>query len=154
MKCALRWLEAGDVEALVADPRPADVREMQAMGTTFEAALTDSVRLSDWVAVGTVDDVPVCAFGVAPASVLGGLGVPWLLGTSALDRGGVALARDFLPASRRAVDAMAATYPRLINVIDARNTRAIRWLRWLGFTFDESPVPIGGHRFHVFRWGS
>lgn len=147
MKVVLRPIEDGDIEALCADPRPACVAEMTALGSTFEDALVESVRRSDWTGCATVDGAPVCLFGVAPGSVLSGLGVPWMLGGAGLDRAEVA----FLRRSRPVADAMLATYPRLVNVVDAENRRTIRWLKWLGFRFDDAPVYVRGHPFHVFR---
>jgi len=44
-----------------------------------------------------------------------------------------------------------AGYSHLENWVDARNTKAINWLRWLGFTVHD-PVPFGvaGLPFHRF----
>lgn len=151
MKASLRPVRDGDLEVLCANPRPACVAEMRRLGTTFEDALVDSVRRSDWVAAGCIDDVPVCLFGVAPVSMLGGLGAPWLLASCGFDRRDVEFLREMLPACHRVMDAMLATYPRLLNVVDARNARTIRWLGWMGFTFAPAPVVVRGHPFRVFH---
>lgn len=150
MKVEIRWTEAADVAAIVADARQADVDEMQAMGMSFEAALQKSVDQSDWTATGVVDDVPVCAFGVAPVSVISGIGAPWMLGANALMKAQVPLVRHCRPV----VEAMQASYPRLLNAVDERNAAAKRWLRWLGFVFDEQTFLVGGHAFRVFRRGA
>lgn len=149
MRAEIRPTAEGDLGAVIAAARPADVAEMAALGMTFPEALQGSLNRSDWSATGVVDGEPVCMFGVAPVSLLGGIGAPWMLGTTALDRPDMQV--PFLRASRGVVAAMLATYPRLINLVDTRNTIAIRWLRWLGFTFDPDPVPVRGQQFRIFR---
>lgn len=149
MRAWIRESLPGDLEAVVADARPADVAEMAALGFDFETALRASVERSHWTATGILDGRPLCLFGVAPGSLLSGVGVPWMLGTRRMEQRAVQL--PFLRASRRVVAAMLATYPVLTNVVDARNTLAIGWLRWLGFEFDPAPVAVRGQQFHIFR---
>lgn len=153
MRVELRAASEADIPALCADARPADVAEMVAQGTTFDAALRDGVARSTWAVTGFVNYVPVCMFGVAPGSVLTGVGIPWMLATSALDRADVRFIREFLPRNRLAVQAMLDTYPRLVNIVDERNSRAMHWLRRLGFRFDPHSFALGGTRFRVFRAG-
>lgn len=147
MRAELRPIRDGDIEAICANPRQACVAEMRRMGCSFEDALVESVRRSDWTACGVVDGAPVCLFGVAPGSVLSGRGVPWMLAGAGLDRAEI----PFLRRSRPVRDAMLATYPHLCNVVDARNTRTIRWLDWLGFRINREPVSVNGHPFLVFH---
>lgn len=149
MKVELRDAQASDIEAIVADIRAADVDEMAALGTTPEAAMRAGLEISDWTATATVDGVPVCMFGVACQSAMTGIGRPWLLGANAVVPAQVPLLRICRPVVR----AMRDSYPRLINVVDARNAVAIRWLRWLGFRFDLGTVPVGGYEFLPFRLG-
>lgn len=149
MTASIRTAVAEDIDAILADIRPADVAEMEAMGTTPERAMREGLARSDWTATGLWNDRPVCMFGVAPMNVMLGHGAPWLLGANALEHVQV----PFLRASRPAVTAMLASYPRLMNMIDSRNTVAIRWLRWLGFTFDPRPLALGEHVFLVFKAG-
>lgn len=149
MKTAVRDYRPGDIEAIVADARPGDVEEMAAMRTTVEQALRDGVRLSPWVGVGTIDGVPVCMFGVSPRGLLAGVGEPWMLATNRLQLA----KREFLRASKPVLRVMLEDFPRLVNIVHARNTEAIRWLRWLGFDVSHQTVPVFGHPFHVFRAG-
>lgn len=145
----LRDAQEGDIEAMLPTMRAADVAEMAALGKTVEEALRDSLRVSDWTMTGLVDGAPVCMFGVAGVSVLGGIGAPWMLATDGLEAAQV----PFLRACRPVVQAMRASYPRLINVVDERNTVARRWLRWLGFRFDLPPMDFNGQAFLPFRLG-
>ena len=149
MKVELLVASAADIPALVADARQQDIDEMHAMGDTFEGALRKGVEISTWAVTGCVDGVPVCMFGVAPGSVLGGLGIPWMLGTNALMRH----EKAFLRRCKGAVAAMLRTYPRLLNIVDERNDTAKRWLVWLGFRLDPHSFALGSHRFRVFRAG-
>lgn len=149
MNCEIRTASPDDVEAISARAREADVAEMAAMGTTVSEALADGLRRSDWALTGLVGGEPVCMFGVAPVSILNGEGAPWMLATDGLERAQVPFLRSCKPVVRE----MERSYPRLLNVVDARNTVAIRWLRWLGFRFDETDYRIGGHLFRVFRKG-
>jgi hypothetical protein len=48
---------------------------------------------------------------------------------------------------------MLRDYPRLCNVVDVRNTVAIRWLKWLGFEFNVPPAPHNGQLFLIFQAG-
>lgn len=119
--------------------RPADVAELWA-GSRSEPldALVRAVRVSSESWAGVVDGETICLFGVAPMSVLGGRGSPWMLGTDGVDRNFV----TFLRGCRAVVSRWRSVYPTLENVVDERNVAAHRWLRWLGFTLDE-PRPYG-----------
>lgn len=146
-RCRIRKARPEDVALIAAHARPADVAEMAALGTTVAEALADGLARSDWAMTGCVDGVPVCMFGVAPVSILAGEGAPWMLAAEGLE----AVQLTFLRMCRPVVARMQASYPRLMNVVDSRNVTAIRWLRWLGFAFDDNEVVIGGHAFRVFR---
>lgn len=88
-------------------------------------------------------------FGVSAQSALSDVGCPWALITRAVD----------LPATRRALVAhshvglewMGQDFRRLWNVVAEENRTAVRWLRWLGFTFDGRAVELRGHRFLHFE---
>lgn len=154
MKADIRRATEADVDVILADIRPADVAEMAALGTTPERAMREGLARSDWTAVGLLDDVPVCMFGVAPVNVMLGRGAPWMLASTALDRMPFEiLRREFLPACDRAVDVMRSQYRFLFNVVDQRNRKAVRWLRMLGFNFGKHPLDIGGQTFLVFGMG-
>jgi hypothetical protein len=134
--------EAGHVGAIAARMRPADRDEAWAAARlTPEAALLLSLSVSPLAWTGRVDGRPECMFGA------GNGGVPWLLGTDAVERHALA----FLRSNPAYVARMQARFGRLSNWVDARNATSIRWLRWLGFTIGE-PRPYGplGLPFHPF----
>lgn len=136
-------------EAIAVRARPADVAELWAQArTTPLQAMVYGIERGVFALTGIADGAPVCMFGVTVASALGGIGCPWLVGTEGIERH----QRLFLRASRPVVEEMNRMFPRLVNAVDARNTVAIRWLRWLGFTLYPA-VPMGPDRtmFHPFE---
>ena len=128
--------------------RVADRQEIWAAGhRTPIQALERAARLSNQVWVGCAAGEPGAVWGVAPASLLGETGIPWLLGTDLIERHAVA----FLRGCRGALDDLQRGFLVLRNLVDARNGLALRWLRWLGFTI-EPAVSHGpeGLPFHPF----
>lgn len=134
---------------VAANVRPADRAELWAQARhTPEQSLAIGLERGVFTFVPLFDGEPACAFGVVPVSALGGMGAPWMVGTPLLDRH----ARQFLRGCRPVVAEMSRMFPVLRNAVDARNTRAIRWLRWLGFEIHEAQ-PMGPDRlpFHPFE---
>ena len=66
--------------------RHADQEELRASGSDPMNALVSGLRTSTRAWTAIVDGDPCLMFGVAPASVLGGVGTPWLLGTDDIYR--------------------------------------------------------------------
>jgi hypothetical protein len=140
----------GDIDALVAGMRRQDVAEVQAAGhTDLRAAVADGVRRSHWCLTAAIGGEVVCIFGVAPlGSLLDNRGVPWMLGTDLVPRNRRALARLAPGYIRR----MLQTYPHLVNVVHARNTVAVGWLKRVGFHLHPAqPRGPHGEPFHVFE---
>lgn len=128
--------------------RQADIDELWAANRVSpDYALRRGIACSTLSWTGTVDGRPVCIFGVAPASLLGSVGVPWMIGTQEID----SHAKAFLRRNKAYVEHMAELYNYLVNFVDARNTRAIGWLKWLGFTVHEAKAHgPDGLPFHLF----
>jgi hypothetical protein len=140
---------AGDVDALLANLRPEDQAEVDALLGPGEIAkkLPDSVRDSILSWTVEADGEVVCMLGLTAVSLLGDHGVPWMLGTPLVDvhrRGLVRIAPSYIAR-------MLAIYPTLLNAVDARNTKAIGWLRRVGFTLlPPQPLGVAGLPFHIF----
>jgi hypothetical protein len=140
---------AAHIEALAPRMRAADVAEIEAAaGLSPNEALRMSLEASIAAWAGTVDGEVACVFGVAPLSLLGGEGSPWLLGSDLIEQHAFAFARR----NRAVVRGWSAIFPVLRNYVDVRNAVSIRWLRWLGFAL-LPPVVYGVARlpFHPFE---
>lgn len=70
-------------------------------------------------------------FGSTPLPASPLVGSVWLLGSDQLTR----IAYRFLRQSKPWLDRLFGDRKLLCNVVDARNTVHVRWLRWLGFRF-------------------
>lgn len=139
-----------DIARIVVDVRDADRAELLAgWSYTPQRALEYGLRYSSHVWTGFIDYEPVCMFGVVPRSLVGGRGVPWLIGTNRMLRHQFTFLRRCRPYLRQ----MQEHYSNLENFVDERNTAAIRWLGWLGFTIHEArPMGKQLRPFHRFDW--
>lgn len=125
------------ISTLVSRARKADADEFLAVcGSTPEQVIIRGSYMG--AMAGLADGVPYCVFGVNRAAMISDMGIPWMVGTVDLDRH----ARYFIKHCRAIVDGWMLEYRMLENHIDARNTKAIRWLKWMGFEFDD-PAPYG-----------
>lgn len=141
-----------DINDLYLNMRDADADELFAATGNGRRALKLSYLSSVLCKAVVCDDGLVCVYGVAPVNVFEGIGCPWMLGTKLLDG---KHKRSVLLIGRECLDGMRALFPvRLENFTDVRNHKSIRWLKWLGFRFDE-PVPYGvsGMPFYPFSMG-
>jgi hypothetical protein len=126
------------VPGIAVNMRPADVAEVHALGKTPERTLANGIRHSDFAWYCAVDGKPACIGGVATVSVLGGVGMPWLLGTDVVEKN----PRALMTKSAIYLRMMRANYTLLRNYVDARNRVAIRWLERVGFEIGP-PEPRG-----------
>lgn len=140
------------IEAMEPHVRQADIEELRAAGgNTPGEAMREGLRMSMEAWIGLVDGEPICCFGVNAVSLLGRSGVPWMIGTDRIDRH----AAGFLRRCRPVVQGWSESFDLLWNYVDARNTRAIRWLRWLGFEIlPAQAYGLLGLPFHRFEMRS
>lgn len=145
----IRDARAEDADTLLREMRACDRRECEAMAgemSEFVLRYTLGASLAAWAA--EQDGRLVAVFGVTPISLVNGIGAPWMLGTDRLDR----LPRAVMSRARGYIARMLAICPHLINHVDARNTRSLRLLRWLGFEiFPAEPFGVAGLPFHRFE---
>lgn len=143
----LRLVAAGDLDYLCPRLRADDRNECRAAtGLDPEAVLPLGVRISfPAQTMVAPDGEPVGLCGVVPVN---GEGVVWMMATDRLPT----LPMTFLRHCGQWVREVSAQYPRLYNVVDARNEVHIKWLRWLGFTIHPA-APYGplGIPFHSFE---
>jgi len=130
--------------------RSDDVREMKATqgeGVNLEILLRQSVAVSE--SADTIIDINtqeiIAMRGAAPLPSSGA--APWMLATPRAEE----FIREFIVEGRKYVGEMLDRYGFLINYIDVRNIKSIRWLAKIGFTIHE-PEPFGvqGLPFHKF----
>jgi stage V sporulation protein SpoVS len=113
--------------------RAEDRAEVLALGVAPVDGLLQSLAAAREAWTYRDDGRIICMAGVAPLSLIGSTGIPWLLGSPLV----VAHRRAFMVETRRMVARWLDWFPVLRNVVDARYQAAIRWLRWLGFTIGE-----------------
>lgn len=121
--------------------READKREVKAAsGMKPLAAIQHGIQLShDLWCLYDPKGWPSAVLGVVPLQ-RGALdvGAPWLLGTDSL----ILHKRWFHREAREVCDKLVLKWGVLTNLVDARNTAHINWLRHLGFRFG-APVISG-----------
>lgn len=110
----------------------------------IEVGVKTSLRT--WIMLNKNDEA-VAVLGVKPLSVFSNTGIPWLLGTDGLNN----MKRFFVQCSKPIIEEMKNGFKLLLNDVDVRYTKAVRWLKWCGFTVEE-PKPFGafGLPFHKF----
>lgn len=142
------WAHA---EELAEHIRPADEAEVWA--TNHQTPITAVANCIAWTPEPKTicaDSQVVCLFGVAEnGSILSTTGVPWMLTTENAPKHDSYLLRQ----SQTHVSQMKRRYNRLENYVDARNSRALRWLGWLGFEIHPAaPFGVDSLPFHLFTW--
>lgn len=146
-KVTLVPVEGWHVEHVGSRMRRADVDEVFASSRrTPMEALKLSLARSSFARTAMVEGAPALIWGVGDINLLLGHGGPWLLGTNALERYFV----SFLRYSKPWLPLMLERYSYLVNAVDERNVKAVRWLEWLGFTFGDT-VMRNGHAFRIFE---
>lgn len=140
-----------EIEFVAAHMRDADRQELAACsGRTPLDALMKAVPTSILTGVVYRRDTPCAIFGTKPLSLIEGIGSPWVLGTDAMYGDPSVLTR----LGRWYLAAVQEQFPRLVNFVDARNTRAVTWLEHIGFELgDAAPHGVAGLPFHRLEMG-
>jgi hypothetical protein len=137
------------IEAILEMVRPEDREELWASTMhTPRQAIEAGVRNSDKTMVGLADGVPVCIWGVVNDSIIGPIGSPWLVATTALDK----YARQFVRHCKAEAVKIFDGYAVLENHVHAKNTKAIQWLKWLGFSVSEDSEEYGMLRQPFYKF--
>lgn len=140
----------GDAIYVAEHLRPSDMSELMAahgddvspvavMTQAWERAAACKVALDD-------ENEPIMVFGVNPMT--DGVGVPWLLGTDRMGAVQHLLVRDMTGFMDQAHE----MFHTLVNRVDARQRKTIKWLKHLGFEIgDEVPEGPYDMPFRYFR---
>ena len=146
----IRPARRSDVDLLAPRLREIDQREARAIsGLPSAAALALSFKWSirAWTAV--IEGRVALMWGVGRlGGLLGFVGAPWLLASDILEQRSVALA--FIRQSKPYARELERGFRRLENLVHAENRLAVRWLKWLGFNFAETPERFNGENFYRF----
>jgi len=136
------------IEVLAANMRPDEVKEIWASGNlTPIDALVKGVKASHGCTAAVIDGEPVAILGLVEGDLLSGRGCPWMLTSNSI----LKHRREVLRCSPPVIAEMLRHCSHIGNYVHADNKISIRWLKWLGFTF-EDPAPYGyeGEMFHYF----
>jgi len=122
--------------------RKADLAELAASTTAsplqcLVEPFTDD-KAQNYSMVGDDEEI-VGMFGVRPAPEISN-GIVWMLTSEKVYAKHVA---QFVRECRPYTAILNAQYNRIYNYVDARNKKAIRWLKFVGFTIDKTPYPVG-----------
>lgn len=138
--------EAAEIAAIV---RQADIDEItEALDIEMEHGLRLCFGGSCKASKIVVDGKVVAVFGDSVHDVQASIGVPWLISTVHVEK----RAKPFLRVCKEEVAEMLTRHATLINYVDARNTQAIRWLKWLGFKFSDTAIPYGPNGLPFFQF--
>lgn len=153
MLVELRDLGAADIATMAEQVREMDRFEFDVMsgGKTVRECLDHLARRSRRARAAYADGRLVALYGVLTQTILSDEGHPWLCATAAIED----------PETRRAF--IAHSIPELLwvggdlsllwNLVYAGNRISIRWLKWMGFEFEDAPYMVRGHEFLRFKMG-
>ncbi|MDR3569616.1 MAG: hypothetical protein P4L43_16445 [Syntrophobacteraceae bacterium] len=144
MKRIIVPLHSDHLPYLAQEMSEEDRAECAAMGLGPLRALTLGFDRSvvAWCALKVPEHRPLCAFGCMPLEgILSGKGSPWFLSTPELRKYAVRFLKDCDEYLGRMLDIC----PVLVEMVDVRHLRGIKWVKWLGFrlTGPESWGPFG-----------
>lgn len=144
------WLRSASPEDLVAlapNLREADKDEILGLtGLPPEAVLSLRDEQEEAYVGGVIESPkPELALGFVP--ITEGAATVWMVSTDVMfDH-----PQRFAAVTKAAMHEAFKKYPLLTNFIDARNTRHIEWLKWLGFKLIRQ-VPLGPHNLPFYEF--
>ena len=106
----------------------------EAFGLTPLQAMQDGLRQSSHAYAAYSNGLPICMWGVAPQSLLGGVGVLWVIPTCYVCRYRV----GFVRASKHVLGKMLKDYRTLLCWIHESEFEEMRWMQWLGYQFADT----------------
>jgi len=153
MRVEIKPLDANDLLAMADQMRPMDRYEFEVMSSGQDrlACLDHMLRRSRRARAAYVDDRLVAVYGVLSPTLMSDGGNPWLAATDMIERADVR--REFIRHTRSELVWLADGFSLLWNIVSEKNAIAIRWLKWIGFSFDGTDYDIRGHRFLKFHMG-
>lgn len=138
------------MKVLVEEAQENNVRDLvfNQIGANFDDVqrmiLANCIRRSTPLWSGFVDGEFVCTWGLIPPTLMSDRAYLWLHCTEALEGNEFAFVRH----SQIVIEEMLKDYPVIWGETLVDNTRAIRWLRWLGARFGEPDVGVRCFTIH------
>lgn len=134
--------EEWEAEELAANLRDQDAEEMRALGITNPAAnIAWGIRNSEMCWAARANGKLACIFGCVGDVV-------WMLGTPVV----VDHRRNLVVQAPVYIKQMLRIRGRLHNMVHAKNTNAVRWLKRSGFKLGEAfPMGPNGEPFYFFE---
>jgi hypothetical protein len=139
-ECRIVPAEAAHCALLAANLRKDDADEVRAFGESRIRAVNRAFRSGFMCRTAFVGDEIAAMWGLG-GNVLSNVGHPWLLTTPVCERVPV----TFVKVGKAQLAAMLALRPVLYDYVAAKYTRAIGFLKLLGFTISD-PAPFGRHQ--------
>lgn len=146
-KTLVRETQDGDAEDLAPRLREMDVFEAKCViGIDVVDALKGSIDKADTAWTYLIDGkiYAICGISYHPPSY----GCIWQVGSKEVEEN----VRDYLVATKQFVALQKERFSTIMNVVHSKNEKSIRYIRHMGFTFAENPVPVGGEPFLYFYW--
>ncbi len=131
----IRRAELIDAYHIYKDIRFDDLREMQASSTRSPIE-TLKIGVNQGCSYLELSDQPCALFGCDPFLFDENIGIPWLIGTNAIQKN----TREFMRLSHEFVEMWQQDYDLLFNYCDKRSETSIRWLTKLGFEFTGEEI--------------
>jgi len=146
----LKVVDAHYMDAIALAPRLREIDnlEVKCIGHTPESALLQGFELPEAKVLTALDgdEEAVLMCGVCRSDEDPEAGVIWMLASDDIDKH----KKDFLRLSEPVADELSEGYKYVYNLVHKDNTKSIRWLRWNGFTVDETKVyDQGGEDFYL-----
>lgn len=108
--------------------------------------------LKRWLIFDSSDKI-VGVIGLKPYDQYSNICAPWMLGTDGLND----ISKFFLKISKPIIKEMLLYCDVLLNYVDSRYEKAIRWLKWCGFTVDAEKIKFFNDKnvpFYTFYMGA
>lgn len=102
-----------------------------------ERTLRHCLTISEEVFFGEIDGAPACVWGLIPPTILSESAYLWLLCTDVVSDHTFVFVRK----SQIVMEELRKRYPLIVGNCVASDTKAIRWLKWLGAEFQYHGGP-------------
>lgn len=142
----IRPATCDDMDFFEKHARQADKEELAAMsGGSVEDSIGYALITPGEVSVWEVNGEPVAIFGVVDN---GAAGVIWMIATDDFEKHSI----EFIRNQRDVVDRMIMPYRYLYNFVHAKHSKAIKWLKAIGFTIlPAEKIGVKDEYFHKFE---